>query len=125
MVGKKGFLRTVEVVIAIAMTFIFLIVFIPEYASTKPALKNENALETLYKNPDFRACITSENSTCINQSLSKRLENYDYAFNISKSPDERSTNLPQKRIFSESAFISGNNSAYEPRIMRIYYWGRG
>ena len=107
------------------VTFTFLIVLIPQYNVAKANFKNENILPEIAKEPGFRACLIAENMTCINRSLAGRLGKYDYAINISKSPNSRSENLPEKRVFSESMMISGNSTLYEPRILRVYYWGKG
>ena len=123
--SKNAFMKTLEVAIAIVMTFVFLTVFIPQYNTAQSRLQNEDVLSVLAKSPDFRACVISENISCINSSLSIALEKYDYAINISKSANDRVSGLPDKRIFSESIFIAGNSTLYEPRILRIYYWGKG
>ena len=122
--SKKAFMKTLEVAIAVVMTFVFLTVFIPQYNTAQSRLQNEAVLSVLAKNAEFRACVISENISCINSSLSMALEKYDYAINISKSPNDPATSLPQKRIFSESILIAGNSTLYEPKILRIYYWAK-
>ena len=125
MVNKKAYMRTLEAVIAIALTFIFLVIFIPEYTLTKSSEKNTNVLPSLYKNSGFRECVILKNTSCVNQSLSKPLAGYTYTFNISSNPSDQAPILPPKRVFSESAFIAGNSSTYKPAIIRLYYWGQG
>ncbi|MBI2574707.1 hypothetical protein HYV82_02370 [Candidatus Woesearchaeota archaeon] len=123
--SRKAFMKTLEVAIAVVMTFVFLTVFIPQYNTAQSRLQNEDVLSVLAKNAEFRACVISENISCINSSLSGALEKYDYAINISKSANDRVSGLPDKRVFSESVLIAGNSTLYEPRIVRIYYWGKG
>lgn len=118
-------MKTLEVAIAVVMTFVFLTVFIPQYSAAQSRLQNEDVLPSLAKNADFRACVISGNISCINSSLSRALEKYDYAINISKGVNDRASGLPDKRVFSESMLIAGNSTLYEPRVVRIYYWGKG
>ena len=120
---KQGFLRTLEVVIAIAITFIFLTVFIPTNNLAKVRLQNLDLLSTFDNDEPFRYCVLTENVSCVNSTLSPYLQLYDYTFNISASVNAH-TSLPEKRIMAESAFIAGNSSLYSPRIIRLYYWSR-
>lgn len=123
--GKSAFMRTAEATIAIAMTFVFLTLFIPQYNTAKAGLSNKGALDEVYRDFDFRNCVLSGNISCINASLATSLAGFDYAINISGSVNDRASGLPDKKVFSESAFIAGNSTIYEPRILRIYYWEKG
>ncbi len=122
MVNRKGFVRTLEAVIAIALTFTLLTVAIPSYTANKKEFRNEDVLQRLSRDHLFRGCVLNENVTCINQTLAKDLELYNVRINISKSVSHREAGLPKVRTFTESLFISGNGTSYEPRILRIYYW---
>ncbi len=124
MVGKKAFVRTVEAAIAITITFIFVSLVLPYSYNIQNDPKGQAVLPELAKDPSFRQCVISENMSCINTTLSQRLGKYHFSVNLSKTAYGQSASLPQKRVFSESAFIAGNSSLYEPRIIRIYYWGK-
>ncbi|MBI3051651.1 hypothetical protein HYY74_04280 [Candidatus Woesearchaeota archaeon] len=120
---KQGFLRTMEAAAAIVITFFFLIIFIPHQIPGETALKNDDVLTTLSKDPAFRECVTQENSTCVNDTLRPYMQQYSYTFNVSRTGNAQ-PRLPEKQVISESAYIAGNDSLYSPRIIRIYYWPR-
>ena len=124
MVGKQAFLRTAEAVIAIAISLVFLTLLIPGFNPAQANQKNENVLEGLARDVNFRQCILQENRTCLNQSIYPSLSEYHYEINISTNVNDKPASLPAKKIFSESIMVAGNSTLYNPRILRIYYWDR-
>ena len=124
MVSKKAFLRTLEAILAISISFIFLSIILPTANPATASLKNENILEGLAQDQAFRACVIAENRTCINQTLDGYLQIYSYTVNISKTPNGRANNLPARQVFSESLLIAGNSTLYDPKVIRIYYWDK-
>ncbi|MBI2133975.1 hypothetical protein HYU11_04805 [Candidatus Woesearchaeota archaeon] len=120
--GRNAFMRTLEAIIAMAITMVFVGMFIAQNNAAKSVFENENILPELMKEHDFKQCILLENSTCINATLSRALRGYGFTMNISRSTDSRAQGLPEKRVFSESSMISGNSTLYDPRIIRVYYW---
>ncbi len=119
---KKAFMRTLEAILAMGLTLIFVGLFIPQYNAAKTTFKNENVLAGTLKDPDFKTCVLNENISCVNRTISDRLGSYNVAINISKSSQSAEQELPQSRVFSESEIVAGNSTLYEPRILRIYYW---
>ena len=111
-----------EALMAMGMTLVFMTIFFLQHNTADARFVNEDILTTLSKDTDFRACVYSENSTCINYTLTKNLPEYDFAFNISKRTGDQPNGLPQEKIFSESILVASNSSTYRPRILRIYYW---
>ena len=64
--NRKGFFKTLEVVIAIVLTFLFISYFIPYFTTTESAKKPElNVLGRLSLNEGFRSCAIGEDSSCI------------------------------------------------------------
>jgi len=52
---------------------------------------------------------------------------YSYEFNILdvSELDKIPEDLPKdRRIYVDSMFISGNNSEYNPKVLKLYYWDR-
>ena len=120
---KKAFMKTVEVIIAVLVTFAFVISIIPETAvnrNTNP----DNFLMGLENNMNFRSCVISEDSTCLDNIISTSIVGYyNYTYSIFDNYlDEPSLNLPQKEINTYSVVVSGNHSLYNPKIFKLYYW---
>ena len=52
---------------------------------------------------------------------------YSYEFSILNISDigKAPENLPSgKTVYAETLFIAGNNSQYEPKVLKLYYWDR-
>ncbi len=126
MVRKKAFLKTVEAVIAIFISLLFLTIVIP-HRNPADSSRSESIklLDTLKENENFRNCILTGNRTCINATIRANLENrFDFTFNISSDPDTK-ISLPARQIvFAEGIMVAGNSTDYNPRILRVYYWIR-
>ncbi|MBI2550599.1 hypothetical protein HYV83_05495 [Candidatus Woesearchaeota archaeon] len=122
-INKKGVFRTLEALIAIFITFLFLLVFIPQQRELSVPETPPNILAGLRDNEDFRNCIILKNQTCINQTLDKNLEDkYDFKFNLSEDPHVSISGLPQKRVYANSIFIGGNTTNSTSLIVRLYFW---
>ncbi|MFC1697755.1 hypothetical protein ACFL1H_05455 [Nanoarchaeota archaeon] len=118
---KKGWIRTVEVTIAIVIVLAFMISIVP--TPQQRSLTNFNLLQSLENNDIFRNCLIEENNTCIYNIIDERLiDSYNFNFTITNSTDITLPNLPDKDITSESLVISGNETYYNPLIIRLWYW---
>ena len=125
MINKQGMFRTIEALIAIFITFIFLIVFIPLQRERAQSTAPPNVLATLRDNDEFRNCVIQKNETCINQSIDRNLEDsYDFRFNLSDTPYASAPPLPQKKIYANSMFIAGNETNSTRMIVRLYFWAK-
>ncbi|MBS3133407.1 hypothetical protein J4470_04800 [Candidatus Woesearchaeota archaeon] len=124
MVGKKGMFKTLEALIALFMTLLFLVVFIPREAAdiqTEP----KGFLSILREDDGFRNCIIQKNVTCINQTIDNSLEdNFDFKLNLSEEPSTTVSGLPDVQVFSESLFITGNVTNSTTAILRVFYWNK-
>ena len=122
---KKGVFRTLEALIAIFITFLFLIVFIPMQRERAQPTAPPNVLADLRDNDDFRNCVIQKNETCINQSIDRNLEDsYDFKFNLSDNPNAGAPALPQKQVYANSIFIAGNATNSTRTIVRLYFWAK-
>ncbi len=121
--GKEGIFKTLEALIAIFVTFAFLAVFIPQQREHPLPESPANILASLRENDGFRNCVVLQNLTCINQSIERNLDDsYDYMVNLSNDPSATVSGLPQKRVYANAIFISGNTTNATRTIMRLYYW---
>lgn len=122
--GKKAYLRTLEAIIAVFITFFFLIYIMPTRTVSTSNEENLYILDELAKNLAFKNCVLTQDVSCINLTIDESLPNqYNFMFNLSSDPNV-AISLPAKRIFADSAFISGNSTQYKPVIIRLYYWSR-
>ena len=135
MVTKKAFIRTLEAIIAIVITFIFLVAILP---IKEPGLITEKKIKVLGNLADdeiFRMkmfnldyvnqCFT-EQEEWLNNSVRYYLsDGYEYRLCIYDTLDYPLLEyLPDKEVFVDSLFITKDLSDYERRIVRFYYWIR-
>lgn len=121
---KKAFMRTLEASIAVITTLVFVLLINSKtpFLDPEPA---ENILAFLANDQDFRACLISNNETCINSSIREMInDKYDFNFNISKDPASVSLNLPKIDVRAESYFFAGNTTVYSSKVIRLFYWRR-
>lgn len=120
--NKKAFLRTVEVAVAVIITFLIAYSIFPE-STTPQKTESLGILYVLEQNPDFRYCVASLNYTCVEGFFEEFLpENYEFAYDITENPEQKHANLPEKDVFSESVYITGTINLYKPKIVKLYYW---
>ena len=122
--GKEGIFRTLEALIAIFITFLFLLIFIPQIRERTAPQATQNVLATLRDNDDFRNCVIQKNQTCLSQFIERSLEGkYEFKINVSDNPNAAVAGLPQqKRVYANSLFISGNTTNSTRQVVRLYFW---
>ena len=122
---KQGVFRTIEALIAIFITFAFLIIFLPQQREQAAFQTPPNVLATLRSNDDFRNCVIQQNFTCINQTVDRNLEDkYEFKVNISENPNAAIPGLPTKRVYANSMFVAGNTTNSTSMIVRLYFWAK-
>jgi len=120
--NNKAFLRTMEMIFAAVITFVFISFVIPK-AATVPEENKLSLLSIMAKDDNFRNCIISQNSDCIESKVREFIpEQYEFVYDVSEIPYSIMIGLPKKEIFVDSYFFSGNATAYKPIILKIYYW---
>lgn len=120
----KAYMKTIEMLLVIVVSTMFLLVIIPKQNSLNRAELKE-VLINLEDNPQFRS-FSSENTGCYNstnQTISELIESYlafayDYNLCIGVLPDS----VPDKDIFVESLLFVGNHTEVQNKIIRLYYW---
>lgn len=123
--NKKAFMKTIEAMLAVILTGVFVLYLIPQFTGTEVSEQSMVILNNLEKTPNFRnfvisttGCFNSSNVTVREFITSYLPEEYSYLLCISGIPD----NLPDEKVFLDTAFFSGNISFYSPRTVRLYYW---
>lgn len=123
--NKKAYLRTIEVSIAIILTFIIAYFLIPS-SSIPSDIKSISILPVLEQDPGFRNCVTNYDFNCTENYLRDFVPpQYDFAFDLTQDPDFSHANLPEQDIYTESIYMSGNINLYNPKIIKLYYWRKG
>jgi hypothetical protein len=123
MVNKKGFMRTLEAFVAIMMTILFVIFILPDNRTDTVDSPNINVLEILSQDYTFRNCIIIENYTCVQSYFDEHIDvgYYNYTFNISSDYSARAR-IRRDNVFLKTFFVAGNDTVYEPKILKLYYW---
>ena len=119
---KKAYLRTIEVALAVILTFIVAYSIFPR-ATTPQNEADLSILPVLEQREDFRSCVISLNYSCTDVFLRNYIpSNYDFAYDITDSIETGHAGLTAKEIYTESIYISGNINLYNPKVIKLYYW---
>lgn len=128
MVDKSGYLKTLEALIAIILTFLFLIFIIPNSLEGSKQ-ENQKTMQNLLTYEGFRnelinltGCVNTTSNNTLSGMISQNLgANYEYHL----CKDQKPQNLPRKEVFAESLFFTGNiTDYYDSKIIRLYYWNK-
>lgn len=121
---KTAYMKTIEMLFVIVISTIFLIVILPRQESLNRAELKE-VIINLEHNDYFRnfvsdntGCFNSTNQTVSNLIRTYLSDVYDYTLCIGVFP----SSVPNKDIFVESLFFSGNYTETQNKIIRLYYW---
>ena len=130
MVNKRGFIKTLEAIIAIILIILFLSIFIKrEGVITKDDEKSTVAnslVNEIQSNDLLRNCVLNQDYKCIGSYLNKSIKNrYYYNFSICTLPNNCAlSNLPKTDVYAKSFVITSNLTKINPSIIRIYLWNR-
>jgi hypothetical protein len=134
MVNKKGYLKTIEAVVAILIILGFIYVITPKQHLPKETTPQsvESAEEfvinqALY-NSTYRNCIVINDRACIDALVKKNTPlGYNYQFEMCDTStsclQKLNIILPiDKSIYSKNVFISQEQGVINPKVFRIYMW---
>jgi hypothetical protein len=116
--GKRGYVATLEAFIAFFITFSFVIFVVHEVATSKALNTPEHILPTLENDQDFRRCVYSGDTGCLDDMVSPYIPAvYDSKVTINEiaplqAPDD---------VHTESIMMASNTSG-EYKIVKLYYW---
>jgi len=120
---KKGVIRTLEMVIAVIITFLFIIFILP--GQKKITEQKPYIFKDFPYNEDFRNAVLSENYTLVRSFLEERFnasaKNYNFSFIITQNQNF-SLVLRNRDVFSESLLIYNKTNSSKYKILRVYYW---
>lgn len=120
---KKAMLKTVEALIAIVLTLIFIVLVFSRAPEGGIQKEDIDMLKMLHVLDEFRNCAAANNLPCINNHINDSMpKKYDFYVDMSPDPSGQPLGLPEKHIYRESLIIAGNTTHYNPNIIRLYYW---
>jgi len=124
---KKGYIKTMEALLAIIITALFLVLLIPKMDTSETREEKLQILENLEKDDNFRINIINSDNRCYNKSsnnvLSAKIDNYlldEYNFRL--CINSKALNLTEQKTYVDSVYILGNITNYSNKIVRLYYW---
>jgi len=122
--SKKGFIKTVEAIIASLMLVTFIAFVIPTNfeSSTQDQL---GVLSKLQLEEGFRTCVINDNTTCVQTYIESKLPTdylNKYRFMITTDNQAVPTDLPKTKVISENIFIATDKISIKSKIVRLYYW---
>ena len=120
--NKIGFMKTVEVFMAIIILFAFLIFIVPRDTRSQD---NQSLfrLQNLERDDVFRECVVSRNSTCINETLEIVFQGtylYEYVLYEFAEP---LVIMDHSNVNVYTWFFAGTRREFRPIHFRLFYWG--
>jgi competence protein ComGC len=123
--NKKAYVKTIEMFIAIVMTFIFLVILIPRASQQDKQDVGTGILARLEQRDAFRSCVLLRDNSClydlVNNSLPRR---YQFDITVSEDPSYKPVLNATENIYTDSVFIAGNDTMYNGTTVRLFYWVR-
>jgi hypothetical protein len=128
--SKKGFLKTIEVFLAITIVFVFILMTQNKNIAASEQ-ENKNVLTFLSSDESFRSNIYSINNYCVNKgsrlAINDRIESIlpkylNYTMCVYDDPNFRITSLPDKKIYVETYYFASDGFLFKTRIAKLFYW---
>ncbi len=135
MVNKKGYVKTLEAIIAIIIVIMVSYFTVPKNIDTAPEtpIKLKDAMGFINKNLEFNETIRYKVvSNLLNSGVEEDIEgvikgtkpkDYDFVCAICSSTDNCIITTPlEKDIFVNDLIIGSSGKKQNPRIIRIWFW---
>lgn len=133
MVDKKGYIRTVEAIIAIVIILIVIFTLIPkkiEKSAKVPSIVEASQnfiLKEMTVNETIRECIVNntecENSTIFKSIIEKNVPaGYEVAYKICDTSNCVTNTSIDKDVFVNDIFIASTLETQNPKIVRLWTW---
>lgn len=140
MVNKKGYLKTLEAVIAIVIILLFTFAVTPKPEpdySTPYAVKasfdyiidqveTNDTIRSLIMQSDTPAGLTKANNSVKGQVQENIPPGYDFSCNVCDMLACLSEAIPEeKSVYSRDVLISSDATTQNPKVVRIWMWSKG
>jgi hypothetical protein len=119
-----------EAFLAVSVVLIFIFLTQGNNISKTSTLENK-VLGILSNDEEFRNDVLSMNNYCVNRGsnltinhkIDEIFPNYlNYTFCVYDDPRFRIDTLPDKKIYVDSYYFSGDISNYKPKVAKLFYW---
>lgn len=117
---RKGWVRTMEAVLAFFVTLIFTVFIISTQSVLSQPKEPLKVLATLETDEGFRNCIYAGNSSC---AVNLASQHTPPGFEVAVTINELAPFNNDKDIYAESLFFVGNVTD-DYKIVKLYYWQR-
>ncbi len=140
MVNKKGYIKTIEAVVAIVAILIFIFTALPRSDQAiikKPTMIEsnlENIMDEVIIQKIYRAEVIASNGECGEEDvctnflkLKELVENnlvvgYTYKFSICPDPSCVADLPSEKDVYMDDLFIASSRTTQEPKVFRVWMW---
>ena len=127
--NKKGYIRTLEAIVAILMLYIFITFLLSQNKPEEAAapldivLSQESVLKEIQSSSYYRNCVLEKDVDCVDQLASSTLgKKYDYALAICTRTECQIPATPVKEVYVDSIVISSNITKFETTSVNLYVW---
>lgn len=133
---KKGYIKTIEAVIAIVLILMVVYFVIPrnvkiiEKVPSNVKSSQEFIINEISSNKALRNCIIEDVNCENNESLISLVEEnvpigYNYTFKICDSTNCLTSTPMDKSVYMDDVFIASTLEEQKPKIFRIWMWAKG
>ena len=133
MVDKKGYIRTIEAIIAIVIILIVIFTLIPkkiEKSAKVPSIVEASQnfiLNEIAFNDTIRECIVNntecENSSILTSIIEKNIPaGYEIAYRICDTSNCVINTPVDKDVFVNDIFVASTLETQNPKIVRLWTW---
>jgi hypothetical protein len=130
MVNKKGYIQTLEAIVAILIIYITVISLMSQYRPKTQAgvpldikLTQDALLKEIESSNFYRNCALSNNTICIDDLINKSIGNkYMYKVALCTVSSCAVPITPNREVYARSIIISSNITNYTTTSVNIYLW---
>lgn len=131
--SRKGYIRTLEAILAIVMSFVFISFIIPTKLGGETGTQEDKYLGLVSRQDNFRIAALSAPEGCYKSNSTQQMaviigrfipESIDFYICSSSKPGTIPLDLPSEKVTADSAILSGDENIYNPRIIRLFYWSK-
>jgi hypothetical protein len=130
MVNKKGYIQTLEAIVAILIIYITVLSLMSQYRSKTQAgvpldikLTQDALLKEIESSNIYRNCALSNNTLCIDDLINKSIGNkYMYKVALCTVSSCAVPITPNREVYVRSIIVSSNITNYTTTSVNIYLW---
>jgi hypothetical protein len=130
MVNKKGYIQTLEAIVAILIIYITVLSLMSQYRPKTQAsvpldikLTQDALLKEIESSNIYRNCALNNDELCINDMINKTIgSKYMYKLALCTVSSCSVPNTPNREVYVRSIIVSSNITNYTTTSVNIYLW---